>query len=73
MSLELRIRDRLLRLYPDHDCFSILDSCLEAVGPPLTDSSETKWSERDALLICYPDKFTDDVSSHLSTLKSAVV
>ena len=72
MSLELRIRDRLLRLYPDHDCFSIMDSCLEAVGPPLTDSSETKWSERDALLICYPDQLTEDGSSPLSTLKSAL-
>ena len=70
MSIENRICDRLGTLYPNHDGSRLFERCKTALGEPevLTDSS--KWSEQDAVLICYPDQVVDDKRTSLRCLET---
>ncbi|MFL3021231.1 MAG: alpha-amylase family glycosyl hydrolase [Candidatus Poriferisodalaceae bacterium] len=70
MSIENRICDRLGTLYPNHDGSRLFERCKIILGEPevLTDAS--KWSEQDAVLICYPDQVVDDKRTSLQCLET---
>tara|TARA_Y100001960_G_scaffold314718_1_gene379325 strand:- start:2614 stop:4251 length:1638 start_codon:yes stop_codon:yes gene_type:complete len=70
MPLEQQILERLGKLYPDHDERDLLAQCKAALGEsePATDSQ--RWSERDAVLICYPDQIVEDNRAPLAVLES---
>ncbi len=70
MPLEQQILDRLGKLYPDHDGRDLLDQCKVALGEPETSSELRRWSERDAVLICYPDQIVEDDRPPLASLEN---
>ena len=70
MSIEDRICDRLGTLYPNHDGSRLLERCKSALGKPEVLIDSSKWSEQDAVLICYPDQVVDDKRSSLGCLEA---
>ena len=70
MSLEQQILDRLDRLYPHRDTDKLLTQCKDALGEPERAADSTKWSERDAVLICYPDQIADGDRAPLAVLEN---
>ena len=72
MSLQKQIYGRLEKLYPDHDARNLLERCVSTLGPPRTVSSESRWTEHDAVLICYPDQVVDGGESPLATLRTVL-
>ena len=70
MSLEQQILDRLDRLYPHRDTDKLLTQCKDALGEPEPAADSTKWSERDAVLICYPDQIADGDRAPLAVLEN---
>ena len=69
ISLEEQINERLVALYPAHDPATIFKSCVSILGPLQSPVGTSRWSEEDAILICYPDQVTDDREAPLATLK----
>ena len=72
MSLQEQICRRLEKLYPGHDARSLFERCVSTLGSPRTASSENRWSEHDAVLICYPDQVVTDGESPLATLRAVL-
>ena len=72
MSLEEQICERLAGLYPGHDPEVIFESCTSIVGPYQSPSKKSRWSEKDAILICYPDQVVADGQAPLATLKTVL-
>ena len=70
MSLEQRILDQLGKLYPTHDGHELLMQCKAALGEPEPAIDSKKWSERDAVLICYPDQIVDEDRAPLAVLET---
>ncbi len=70
MSLEEQISDRLQKLYPGHDARLLFERCVSTLGSPRKASSRGRWSEKDALLICYPDQVVTGGDSPLATLST---
>ncbi|MEC9114859.1 MAG: alpha-amylase family glycosyl hydrolase [Actinomycetota bacterium] len=72
MPLEQRILDQLGKLYPNHDGRELLTQCKAALGESEPAIDSTKWSERDAVLICYPDQIVDEDQAPLAVLETIV-
>ena len=72
MSLQEQICRRLEKLYPGHDARSLFERCVSTLGSPRSASSEGRWSEHDAVLICYPDQVVTDGESPLATLRAVL-
>ena len=70
MPLEQRILDQLGKLYPNHDGRELLTQCKAALGESEPAIDSTKWSERDAVLICYPDQIVDEDQAPLAVLET---
>ena len=72
MPLEQRILDQLGKLYPNHDGRELLTQCKAALGESEPAIDSTKWSERDAVLICYPDQIVDEDQAPLAVLETVL-
>ena len=70
MSIENRICDRLGTLYPNHDGSRLFERCKIILGEPEVLTEASKWSEQDAVLICYPDQVVDDKRTSLQCLET---
>lgn len=72
ISLEEQIRKRLGVLYPDHDPLTIFEACTSVLGSYPSGRNKPRWSEKDAILICYPDQVVGDNEAPLATLKAVL-
>lgn len=72
ISLEEQICDRLAKLYPHHDPITLFESCTSTLGPYQPPNKKSRWSEKDAILICYPDQVVSEHEKPLATLKSVL-
>lgn len=72
MSLEQRICDRLGKLYPNHDERDLFERCMAVLGHPEVATESTRWSQRDAILICYPDQVVENNRPSLVCLEAVL-
>ena len=72
ISLKEQICKRIKGLYPSHDPIAIFDACTSILGSCRSSSRKSRWSEKDAILICYPDQVVSNREAPLVTLESVL-